>query len=68
MGRENSMMPTYEVLAYITLDQNRVLGGKALSLLAKNEEDQQTLTLDLAKALKADVAQLKSGDYIILRV
>jgi siroheme synthase len=68
MGRETNMTPTYEILAYITMDKDRVIGGKALSLLAKDEEDQKTLTLDLAKALKADVAQLKSGDYIVLRV
>lgn len=68
MGRETSMKPPYEILAYITLEKSRFLGGNPLCLLAKDEEEQKTLTLDLAKALKADVTQLNSGDYVVLRV
>lgn len=52
----------------MTLDKNRVLGGKQLSLLAKDEEEQKTMTADIAKALKADVVQMKSGDYLVIRV
>jgi hypothetical protein len=52
----------------VTLDKNRVLGGKQLTLLAKDEDEQKTMTTDIAKALKADVVQLKSGDFLVIRV
>jgi len=39
-----------------------------LTLLAKDEEEQKTMTTDLAKALKADVVQMKTGDYLLIRV
>lgn len=68
MGREASMKPDYAILAYVTLNQDRVLGGNQLTLLAKDEEELKTLTLDIAKALKADVTQLKCGDYMVIRV
>lgn len=68
MGRESSMRPNYEILAIVTLEKDRVLGGTPLALWAKNEEEQKTMALDLAKAMKADVMQMKSGDYVLLRV
>lgn len=68
MGRESSMRPDYQILAIVTLDKERVLGGNQLTLLAKDEEEQKTMTLDLAKSMKADVVQMKTGDYIVLRV
>ncbi len=67
MGREGSNKPTYEVLAYITLNATRVLGGKQLTLLAKDEEEQKEMCVDIAKSLKADITQLKCGDYIVIR-
>lgn len=68
MGREASAKPNYDILALITLDKTRILGGKQLSLLAKDEEEQKTMTADIAKALKADVMQMTSGDYLVIRV
>ncbi|MCM3441332.1 hypothetical protein AB3Z07_27630 (plasmid) [Metabacillus halosaccharovorans] len=68
MGRESSERPGYEILAYITLHKERFLGGKQLSLLAENEEQQKVMVQDVAKAMKADVVKLKSGDYLVLRV
>lgn len=68
MGREATQKPNYEILAFITTDKEKVLGGKALSLLARDEKDAEALTVDIAKAMKADVVQLKSGDYLVLRV
>lgn len=62
MGRESTQKPNYDILAFITTNKERLLGGKQLSLLAKNEEEAESLTEDIAKALKADVVQLKSGD------
>ncbi|MEB3101733.1 capping complex subunit for YIEGIA [Ferviditalea candida] len=68
MGREASEKPAYEILAIITLKEKRVMGGKQLSLLAENEEEQKAMTQDIAKAMKADVVQMKNGDYLVVRV
>lgn len=50
------------------MDKDRVIGGKQLSLLAKTEEEQKIMTQDIAKAMKADVVQMKNGDYLVIRV
>jgi len=68
MGRESSMKPDYEILAYITINKERVLSGKSQSLLAKDEKEQKALAQDIAKALKADTVKLKCGDYMVIRV
>lgn len=68
MGRESSERPGYEILAFVTLHKERILGGNQLTLLAENEEQQKILVLDVAKAMKADVVQMKSGDYLVIRV
>lgn len=68
MGRESSTKPNYEILALITMNKDRVLGGKQMSLLANSEEEQKIMTQDIAKAMKADVVQMKNGDYLVLRV
>lgn len=68
VGRESTAKPNYDILAFITLDKERLLGGKQLSLLAKDEKDAEALTVDIAKSLKADVVQMKSGDYLVIRV
>jgi siroheme synthase len=68
MGREASERPNYEILALITLNKERVLGGKQTSLLAENEEEQKEMTADIAKAMKADVVRMKNGDYLVIRV
>ncbi|MCF6092438.1 hypothetical protein L1765_00335 [Microaerobacter geothermalis] len=68
MGRESSVFPNYEILAVVTTEKNRILNGKALCILAKDEEEKKNITLDIAKALKGDVTQLSTGDYLVLRV
>ncbi|GGJ71441.1 hypothetical protein GGR02_002285 [Anoxybacillus voinovskiensis] len=68
MGRESSERPTYTILAIITLKKERILGGSQLALWAENEEQQKTMTQDIAKAMKADVVKMKNGDYLIIRV
>lgn len=68
MGKEANAKPNYDILAFITLQKERILGGKQLTLLAQDEEEQKTMTADIAKALKADVVKLKSGDYLVIRV
>lgn len=67
MGRESTNKPNYDILAIITMNKDRLLGGKQLSLLANTEEEQKEMTQDIAKALKADVVQLRNGDYLVLR-
>ncbi|MFZ7103174.1 MAG: capping complex subunit for YIEGIA [Peptococcaceae bacterium] len=68
MGREGSSKPNYEIIALVTLNSKRILGGKQLSLLAENEEEAKILTQDVAKAMKADVVQMQSGDYLVIRI
>lgn len=68
MGRESTQQQTSRIIAAVTLPQHRVpCAGDAFIIEAGNEEEQYQLTLDLAKAVKADVAQLSNGIYIILR-
>ena len=54
------------ILVYITADEKRVLGGDPLTLLVKDKNEQKELTLDLGRALRADVIQLKNGDYVLV--
>ncbi|KJS21255.1 MAG: hypothetical protein VR72_11590 [Clostridiaceae bacterium BRH_c20a] len=68
MAREGSIKPNYEILAIVTLNSKRILGGKPLSLLGENQEEAAIMTQDLAKAMKADIVQMKNGDYLIIRV
>lgn len=55
-----------QIVAYITADENRVLGGDPLTLLIKDPEEQKTIISDLGRALSANVVQLKNGDYILI--
>ncbi|WP_407268501.1 capping complex subunit for YIEGIA [Radiobacillus sp. PE A8.2] len=68
MGRESSMKPDYQILAYVTMDKERVLSSSCLSLLANSEEDLKEMTVDIAKGLKADVVRLTNGDQMVIRV
>lgn len=68
MGRESSMKPDYQILAYLTTDKERVLSSSCLSLLAKSEEDLKEMAVDIAKGLKADVVRLTNGDHMVIRV
>lgn len=68
MGKEPNASPNYDILALVTLHKERVLGGKQLTLLAQNEEEQKIMVQDIAKAMKADVVKMKNGDYLVLRV
>ncbi|WP_079525000.1 MULTISPECIES: capping complex subunit for YIEGIA [Halobacillus] len=68
MGRESTLKPNYEILAYITRVKERLLTSNCLCLLAESEESAKEMTVDIAKAMKADVVQLTNGDYMIIRV
>ncbi|MCM3730340.1 hypothetical protein M3196_01485 [Fictibacillus nanhaiensis] len=67
MGRESKINPKYDILAVITLNKDRVLSGKPLTLLAQNEEEQKEMTADIAKALKAEIVRMKTNDFLIIR-
>lgn len=54
------------IIVYITADEKRVLGGDPLTLLIKDQNEQKELTVELGRALRADVIQLKNGDYILI--
>jgi hypothetical protein len=42
------------------------LGGDPLTLYITDNAERQSTIMDMANALKADVVQLKNGDYMIL--
>ena len=54
------------IVVYITADEKRVLGGDPLTLLIKDQNEQKDITVELGRALRADVVQLKNGDYILI--
>ncbi|KKI94082.1 hypothetical protein WQ54_00650 [Bacillus sp. SA1-12] len=56
-----------DILAIVTLNKDRILGGKQLSLLAQNEEEQKAMAQDIAISLKADIIKLHFGDYLVIR-
>lgn len=54
------------IVVYVTADETRVLGGDPLTLLIKDLNEQKNLTVELGRALGADVIQLKNGDYVLV--
>ena len=60
------MSKEIDVLVYITSDEKRVLSGEPLILLIKDENEQKKLTVEIARALRANVVQLSNGDYMII--
>ena len=68
MGNESSQRQTAAIIAAVTLSNHKILSaGEAFVLEAKDEEEQQKLTLEIAKTIKGDVTQLSNGIYLILR-
>jgi sugar phosphate isomerase/epimerase len=66
MGKESNA-PVYNIIAYVTLSKDRVLSGSPLAICAKNLEEQKEISVDIAKAMKADTVQLHCGDYMVIR-
>ncbi|AOT71981.1 capping complex subunit for YIEGIA [Geosporobacter ferrireducens] len=60
-GQSNS------ILAYITTDKNRYLGGAPLTLLAKDKEELVAISDAIAEAFLADILQLINGDHLIVK-
>lgn len=57
----------FQLLAYITGEKSRVIGGDSIALFEKDEELRSLLSVDLAKAMKCDVVQLKNKDYLLIK-
>ncbi|MBW7571504.1 capping complex subunit for YIEGIA [Caproiciproducens faecalis] len=55
-----------EILVYVTADEKRVLGGDPLTLYIQEIDIQKKITVELARALRANVVQLSTGDYILI--
>ena len=58
--------PTPEILVYITKHENQVLGGNPLILYIQDDAVINQCVTDIGRALKANVVQLKNGDYMII--
>lgn len=59
--------PIKGILAFVTTDKNRYLGGNPLALLAKDEREMSDITEALAKAFLAEILILKTGDYMVIK-
>lgn len=46
----------------------RVITGYTLCLLAQNQEELEQLSVDITKAMEADIVQLKNKDYMVIRI
>ncbi|HBB28472.1 hypothetical protein SDC9_70295 [bioreactor metagenome] len=68
MGKESSMKVNYEIIAYITKDKDRILSSNCLVFWADSDNTSKNITVEIAKAMKADVVKLTNGDYMIIRV
>lgn len=55
------------ILAYITTDKSRYLGGAPLSLLAKDKEELVEISEAIAEAFLANILQLVNGDCLIIK-
>lgn len=54
------------IAVYVTAAEGRVLSGNPLTFLVRDPAEQKALVTDLALALRADVVQLKNGDYALI--
>jgi len=55
------------ILAIVTLDKDKVLAGGAPVFLAKDEDEQQQLSLYLSRILKGMAHDLENGVMIIVK-
>jgi len=57
-----------EIIAYITAKKERIITGNPLCLHIEDINEQKQIVSDLSRSLRANVIQLKNGDYIIITV
>jgi len=55
-----------EISVYITAERERVITGNPLTLYIEDLEERKGITVELSKALQANVLQLKNGDYVLI--
>ncbi|WP_372631412.1 hypothetical protein [Cohnella sp.] len=55
------------ILAFVTTDAKRYLGGQPLSLLAQDEAELLELATAVAKAFSADIVRFPTGDCMIIK-
>jgi hypothetical protein len=55
-----------EIIAYITENKEIVITGNPLSLYIPDEAERKQVVADIARSLRANVIQLKNGDYIVV--
>jgi hypothetical protein len=55
------------ILAYVTTDKNRYLGGDPLALLANDKEELIKISDAIAEAFLADILELVNGDYLVIK-
>ena len=55
-----------EISVYITAERGRVISGNPLTLYIEDSDERKEITVELSKALQANVVQLKNGDYVLL--
>ncbi len=59
-------MKSVQILVYITNNPDKIIGGDPLCLCITDEAEKQQTLLDISRALRANVIQLKNGDYMIV--
>jgi hypothetical protein len=64
---EKSSGPLIGILAYVTTDKNRHLGGNPLAILAKDKEELIKIADAIAEAFLADILELVNGDYVVIK-
>lgn len=62
MNRETS-----GILAYVTTDKDRYLGGQPLALLAKDEAELLELATTIAQASNAHIVKFHTGDCMVIK-
>ncbi len=60
------MKGSVQILVYITDNPDKIAGGDPLCLCIRDEAEKQQTLLDISRALRANVIQLKNGDYMIV--
>lgn len=65
MEKDSGM--NHGIIAYITTDKNRYLGGDPLAILAKDTDELTEISESIADTFLADILQLVNGDYLIIK-
>jgi hypothetical protein len=67
MNQKPAVRRHLDIAAIITMNKDRVMGGRQLTLLAENEPQMKEMAQELAMTLRADIVQMKNGDHLIVR-